>query len=53
VPAGPAAGLADTGSDLLGPILGGGGLLLAGLIAFVATAIIRRRGNGTASPDKP
>jgi uncharacterized repeat protein (TIGR01451 family) len=47
VPVAP-AGLASTGSDLFGPILGGAGILLAGLIALLAAAVIRRRKAGPA-----
>jgi uncharacterized repeat protein (TIGR01451 family) len=48
-----AAALAFTGSDVFGPLIGGAGLVFAGMIALLVMAIIRRRGNRTTSPDQP
>jgi uncharacterized repeat protein (TIGR01451 family) len=46
------AGLAFTGISALGPMVAGAALLLLGVIAFLGTAIIRRRRKGN-SPDEP
>jgi hypothetical protein len=46
------AGLAFTGISALGPMVAGAALLLLGMIAFLGTAIIRRRRKGN-SPDEP
>jgi uncharacterized repeat protein (TIGR01451 family) len=48
-----AAALAFTGSDVFGPLVGGGGLVFAGMIALLVMAIGRRRGIRSTGPDQP